>query len=340
MKAALFKAPRHPLAIEDMPVPDPAPGEMLMKVARCGICGTDLHATEGDCPTARPNSRLGHEYAGEIVALGRKVTGFRVGDRITAMPVSGCGHCPACRTGMYIFCDDRNYHRGGFGQFLLTRPELALKLPATVSMAEGALVEPLAVGRHALRLLANGLPKRVLVLGAGPVGLAMVAWLKRAGCPKVAVVARSARRQTVAMALGADAFVLDGPEVKGELREVLGGAPDVVAECIGLPGAIPAAIDHVAVRGTVLALGFCTHPDSFIPAAALAKGITVHFSIAYDLTDFEACVDAFDAGWPSPAALVTRTIALADLPVWFEALRDGAAETKIMVDPWLQNVML
>lgn len=308
-----------------------------MKVARCGICGTDLHATEGDHPTAACNSRLGHEYAGEVVALGHNVSRLREGDRITAMPVSGCGACDACRSGMYIFCEQRTYHRGGFGEYLIVKEALTVRLPGTVSLEEGALVEPLAVARHGLRCTAKAIPERILILGAGPVGLSVLLWLKRLGIGKVAVVSKSGRRAGLALALGADAFLLDGPDVVGEVRESLGGAPQLVLECVGMPGAIGAAIRHVAAQGQIIALGFCHLADSFIPSAALAKGISIQFSITYDLSDFQHCVDAFDAGWVDPTALITSTISLDALPHRFEALRAGAPETKVLVDPWLAN---
>jgi (R,R)-butanediol dehydrogenase/meso-butanediol dehydrogenase/diacetyl reductase len=335
LRVALFKGPHQPLAIEDIPLPDPGKGEVLMKVARCGICGTDLHATEGDHPTAACNSRLGHEYAGEVVGVGAGVSGLAEGDRIAAMPVGGCGACDACLAGLYIFCGSRTYYRGGFGEYLIVKEALALKLPGTVSLEEGALVEPLAVTHHALRYVGGRRPDRVAILGAGPVGLSALVWLKRLGVGKVSVVSRSTRRAALAVSLGADSFVLDGPDAVHEVRESLGGAPGLVLECAGVPGAIAAAIGHVQARGQIIALGFCHHPDSFIPSAALAKGLSMQFSIAYDLSDFQRCVDAFDAGWLDPTNLVTSTISLDALPQRFEALRAGAPETKVMVNPWL-----
>ena len=306
-----------------------------MKVARCGICGTDLHATEGDHPTAACNSRLGHEYAGEVVAVGSDVSRLKEGDRITAMPVGGCGLCDACLSGMYIFCETRIYHRGGFGEYLIVREALALKLPSTVSLEEGALVEPLAVAHHALRYAGDKRPKRILILGAGPVGLSVLVWLKRLRIGTVVVVSRSRRRAALALALGADGFVLDGPDAVNEVREPLAGSPELVFECIGMPGAIGAAIRHVCAQGHIIALGFCHLPDSFIPAAALAKGISIQFSITYELSDFQRCIDAFDAGWVDPMSFITSTISLEALPRCFEALRAGAPETKVMVNPWL-----
>src|SRR5215207_11488761 len=117
MRAMLFKAVGQPLAIEMLPDPEPREGEVVVRVARCGVCGTDLHATSGHGMSLPANSQLGHEYAGEVVALGKGVTRFAVGDRLAALPVVGCGHCEACGTGIDILCRDWQGYGAGLAEY-------------------------------------------------------------------------------------------------------------------------------------------------------------------------------------------------------------------------------
>src|SRR3546814_10361021 len=117
MKAALFKAVGEPLAIEDVPDPEPGEGEAVIRVARCGVCGTDLHSTSGHGYTLPAGAQLGHEYAGEVVAVGRGVRRLKVGDRVAALPVVGCGECEACRTGIDVLCSRWRGYGGGLADY-------------------------------------------------------------------------------------------------------------------------------------------------------------------------------------------------------------------------------
>ncbi|HMQ20483.1 MAG TPA: alcohol dehydrogenase catalytic domain-containing protein, partial [Sphingopyxis sp.] len=142
MKAALFKAVGEPLAIEDLPDPEPRDGEVVIRVARCGVCGTDLHSTSGHGYTLPTGAQLGHEYAGEVVAVGRGVERLKRGDRIAALPVVGCGDCDACRTGIDVLCSRWTGYGGGLADYARVRERRATILPQTLSLADGPLVEP------------------------------------------------------------------------------------------------------------------------------------------------------------------------------------------------------
>src|SRR3546814_10509122 len=151
MKASLFKAGGEPLAIEDVPAPEPGEGEAVIRVARCGVCGTDLHSTSGHGYTLPAGAQLGHEYAGEVVAVGRGVRRLKVGDRVAALPVVGCGECEACRTGIDVLCSRWRGYGGGLADYARISERGATLLPQTRSLADGALVEPPAVGRRGVR---------------------------------------------------------------------------------------------------------------------------------------------------------------------------------------------
>lgn len=335
MKAALFKAVGTPLAIEDLPDPEPGAGEAVIRVAGCGVCGTDLHSTSGHGYTLPAGAQLGHEYAGEVVAVGRGVERLKVGDHVAALPVVGCGECDACRTGIDVLCSRWKGYGGGLADYAKISERGATILPQTLSLADGALVEPFAVGRRAVRL-ANPAPgDRALIIGPGPIGLAVLFWLRRAGVRSVALLASSDRRRPLAEAMGADSFILEGETAQQDIVAALGGAPDVVFECAGVPGTIARAIALVRPQGQAVSLGFCMVPDQFVPGMALMKDVSLRFSLIYTRDDYAECAAALDADGDRARAMVTETVALADAPAAFERLRAGTGGGgKLLVDPW------
>jgi threonine dehydrogenase-like Zn-dependent dehydrogenase len=332
MRAAVFKGADQPWAIETLPDPEPQAGEVVIKVCRCGICGTDLHMTSGSGWDFPVGTVLGHEYSGEIVAIGAGVEGLKTGDRITALPAAGCGHCDACQSGQVMLCRSMQGYMGGFAEYLRAPAASAVKLPQSLSFADGALVEPLAVGLHGVALAAIKPGARVLVLGAGSVGLGAIYWARQLGAGRIVAASRSARRAEMASALGADAFVQFGENEIGEVHEALGGAPDVVLECIGEVGMLGKSVEHVRSDGTIVSLGFCTSPDPVIPGVATFKQVRMIFSMAYTLAEFEQVARTLDAGHVEPRAMVSETIALDRLPAMIGALRAGGAnQTKVHV---------
>jgi (R,R)-butanediol dehydrogenase/meso-butanediol dehydrogenase/diacetyl reductase len=268
MKAAVYPGGGGAMAIEALPDPEPGPGELLIRVHRCGICGTDLHMTEGQAWQFPAGTVPGHEYAGEVVALGKGVEHFRLGDKITALPSLGCGECVAARAGNNVLCHHRGGVLGGFAELMTVPAEVALKLPSTLSFADGALIEPLAVGRYGVRLVGVAQQEPVLVLGAGSVALCAIYWLRQMGAGRIAVLGRSERRRELALAMGADAFLTD-PEA---VTDALGGPPAQVFECVGSPGFVAKAIGQVRTLGQVVSMGFCTASEEIVPAVTGYKG--------------------------------------------------------------------
>jgi threonine dehydrogenase-like Zn-dependent dehydrogenase len=334
MRAAVFKGAGTPLVLEQTDDPTPGLGEAVIKVGRCGICGTDLHMTSGHGMDFPANTIPGHEFAGEIVAVGPGIERLKLGHRVTAMPAAGCGHCAACVTGYPLACPEMQGMMGGFGEYLRIRESSAIRLPDSLSLADGALVEPLAVGLRGAILGDIRPGARVLVLGAGSVGLATLFWARQLGAGAIVAASPSARRKEMAQAMGADAFETLGEGEGERIAAALGGMPDVVFECAGAVGLLQKSVELVRPAGTIVSLGFCAAPDPVVPALATWKQVTIKFSFAYDLKEFEHAADTLDRGHVEPRLMITDTVSMEQLPGAFEALKGPSHQCKVMLDPW------
>jgi threonine dehydrogenase-like Zn-dependent dehydrogenase len=347
VRAAVFRSPGESLRVEQLADPTPGAREVVIQVGRCGICATDLHLTEAADPAAGPphpilramkqrfgpGSVLGHEYAGEVVAVGAEVRRLKVGDCITALPFAGCGTCAACLEGRLTWCSQRRSMQGGFGEYTRVDERSAIRLPASLSLADGALVEPLAVGHHGVDVATLRPGARVLVLGAGAMGLAIVFWARRLGTGPIAVSARSTRRAEMARTMGATAFVAQGDDLPARAAVALGGAPDVVFECTGAAGLLALAMECAGPRAAVIVVGMCSTSEPVVPVVGIAKELTMRFVMAYGAGDFEAAVDTLDRGALEPRVMVTDTVSLDEFPIAFEALRSPTDQCKVQLDP-------
>ncbi|BAK67169.1 Zn-dependent alcohol dehydrogenase [Sphingobium sp. SYK-6] len=333
MRAAIMQGLNKPLRVDTLPDPVPGEGELVVKVGRCGICGSDLHMTEDPGYGKGAGDVLGHEFAGEIVALGKGVTGFRTGELVSVSPLRSCGHCAACRAGDVAWCAQFGLQAGGYAEYALTRPNQCVKLPDTLSLADGAIVEPLAVARHGIALSGIRAGDRVLVLGAGPIGLAVAFWARRAGAAAVIVQDIADWQRERALIMGATGFIVDRDDPVGAATRALGGPADIVFECVGVPGLIAQAVQQVRPRGTILLLGLCNQPDTFNSFAMLSKEIRLVTSAFFTQGEYEAALDALDRGAAEPRALVTETISLARTPEIFESLKRRTHQCKVMIAP-------
>ncbi len=332
MKAAIYPGTGRPIVIESLPDPDPGPGELLIRVHRCGICGTDLSMTSGGQWDFPAGSQIGHEYAGEVVAFGRGVHGYKSGDPVAVLPSKACGDCIACDHGNHTLCRNEGGLMLGFAEYAVIPASLAVRLPSTLSMADGALVEPLSVSLYGVRRSGLQPGDSVLVLGGGTVALYAIYWARRLGAGRIVAMSRSERRRELCLGMGADVFVSYSDE---ELLEVAaafdGGAPRLVFECVGAAGMLEKSVQLVAPFGHIISLGFCTAPDPVIPAIASYKCATLQFLVGYSLAEFEYVASEMNKGHVDPKSIITHSAALNDLPAMMARLRQPNSDTKIQI---------
>lgn len=345
MRAAVFKAHGAPLVVEDVPDPEPGPGDMILKVHACGICGTDLHWSQNIDPDVgwrvlEPGSVMGHEFAGEVVEVGRDMRGaWRIGDRVCAQPFIGCGACAACRAGRAYRCPQVTMRAsldlpGAYAEYTRIGAHAAFRLPDSVGFEEGALVEPLAVGLNAVNQARLEPGDAVLIVGAGPVGLSVALWCRFFGARHIVVsdlvVERAGR---VGQFGGTAAIDASREDVRSRVEQICGGAPQVVFECVGVPGSLQLAIDYAPFDARVVVAGLCMAADSIYPAKALTKELTLAFAFVYRKRDFEMVIDMLDAERIPPHGMITDRVGLDRFPDAFEALKTPTDQIKVMLQP-------
>jgi D-arabinitol dehydrogenase (NADP+) len=246
----------HQSEVSTVAVPTPGPGEVLIEVARAGICGTDLHILDGDYELARFPMTPGHEFAGTIVALGEGVRLRRLGERVTADPNLPCGLCPECQRGAVNQCHDLAVvgvtRDGAFARYVAV-PEGVVVPIGDLSFAEGALVEPLACVVWGLERVRVRAGDHALVFGAGPMGCLLIQALRATGAARVAVVDVAPARLALARTLGADLAVT--PEELGRLAEIAPLGFELVVEATGIPAVLEGCVAHARPGGTVWVFG-------------------------------------------------------------------------------------
>ncbi len=344
MRAAVFHQAGEPLAIEEVPVPTATQGCLIIAVRCCGICGSDLHMAEmhgpdsGMAPLPR-GTVMGHEFAGEVVEVGRAAGAFRVGERVTAMPYIACGQCAACLTGLGYRCANASYsalgqERGGFAEYMRVGAAETLRLPDGVDFQLGALVEPLAVGLHGVNAARLAAGDSVLIMGAGPIGLACVLWCRYFGARHVIVSDRVPARLALAAKLGATATVdVAAEDVIGTFKRHAGQRPHVVLECIGVPHTLQLAMDYAPTGGRIVVLGVCMAPDTIRPVKAITKELQVNFVYMYRRQEFELTIDLLNRELIDPTPMLTGTVGFEDFPAAFESLKTDKTACKIMLVP-------
>lgn len=340
MRAAVFRTADRKLAVETVADPTPGEGQVVLKVGRCGICGSDLHMAEGHGFSFDDGAVPGHEVSGEVVALGKGVERLKLGDRVAVLPFLSCGRCAACLAGDPMGCPQQRMMgafgvNGGYAEYLLADEIWCVKLPKSLGFDDGALVEPLAVSLRANRVSGIRPGDRVLVMGAGAIGLAAAYWARLSGAERVAVSATSNRREAMARAIGAGAFITPDPELTlaQQATAALGGEADIVFECAGVPGSLDQAVSAVRRRGMIASPGFCWTPDRFTPVGAMIKEVTIKYTNVYETREFEIAAGALDNGHVEPRAMITEEVSLDAAPAAFEGLRAHNNQCKVMINP-------
>lgn len=351
MKALRWHAARD-LRLEDVPEPDElSPGEALVSVSYCGICGTDLHEYTDGPVMIRPNPHpltgasppltLGHEFSGTLVALNRDVTGFEVGQRVTVDPCWRCDDCYWCVRGDYHICKRGGSiglaSDGALAPLVRVPAQGLVKLAEEIDDRTAALIEPLAVGLHAVRRGRVEPGDSVLVIGCGPIGAAVILTARAAGA-MVYVTEPTRRRRELALELGAtEAF---DPETSDARREVYVRTgrigPDVVFECTGVASLMPSAIDSVRRGGRIVLVGVGHGTAAVAPQRIVPYEREVLGSLGYR-HDLPRVVELIRSGSINPAPMITGVVPLEEAVrgAFDVLLADRAHHMKLLiaVDP-------
>lgn len=316
--------------IREVPVPTPGPQEVLLRVRSCGVCGSDLHWFHGLFPP--PVVCPGHEIAAEVVACGPEVQAIRAGDRVALEPLRVCGICPPCRVGQYQVCQQLQILGlscdGGFAEYVTIPAARVYRLPETLDFTTGALAEPAAVCVHGVRLARVSVGDRVLVLGAGTIGLLSVLAARAAGATEVVVTARYQHQARMARQLGATLVFSPGPEENSEFAAFFRNCPaDVVIETVGGQSAsIETALTAVRPRGTLVVLGVFTRAVTFNALLLVTKEVRVVGSLTYgrhrDRADFDDALQILAAHREQARQLVTHRFALDAIQTAFDIAAD------------------
>jgi threonine dehydrogenase-like Zn-dependent dehydrogenase len=322
----------HLLEPTEIPDPEVTPGEVVVRVDGCGICGSDLSSYKiGLFTDAVP----GHEFAGVIDAVGDGVSGWTAGDEVVVDPKIPCGACDDCRAGATYRCAMAltagiGFARdGAFAERVAVPAGLLHRLPAGLALEHACLVEPLSVSIHGVDRARLQSGDTAVVIGLGPIGLLAVAVLHARGIEPIVGVDPVADRRRLALDLGATTAV-------AELREVRGLVPPVpgVLECSGYAPLLQAASDLVAPGGRLVLLGVPFGETSVAPIMWVSREIEIIGSIASSPEDFSSSLQML-AAEPGIARIVTRRASLAELPAVFEELITPSSGGKVVVDPRL-----
>lgn len=331
MRAAIYNGPDCDVSIREIPDPAPQPDELLIQIARCGICGSDVSMTGGGIGS-KLGRCFGHEYSGTVLETGKAVTGWRPGDRVACIPNTGCGTCAACRAGRVILCPNGRNNSAGFAELIAVPAVSAIRLPRTLSLADGALIEPMACGLHALNIVGGAKGLRILVLGAGAMALSIIWWAHKQGAASIVVASRSPHRAALCLEFGATAVHNFIDEDPAGLHIKLGGPPDVVVECIGKIGMLNLALDNVRVGGTVVSIGMCSAPETIVPAQLAFTEAKLCFPLGYSPSEFVQTAQAFEADGFHPEVMIGQVMPLTQLPDALRLIRSGEIASKVQID--------
>jgi L-iditol 2-dehydrogenase len=308
MKALLLSEYKK-LEITDLPRPSPGPDEVLIKIAACGICGSDVHGYDGSSGRRIPPLVMGHEAAGVIAETGKNVTGFKPGDRVTFDSTVYCGSCAYCQRGEVNLCDNRqvvgvscgDYCRNGaFAEYLAVPQRILYHLPDALSFPEAAMLEAVSVALHAVRLARLQGGETVRVIGAGMIGLLTLQAARALGASRLTVV-------------DIDETRLSGPNEKPAPED------DVVLEAVGRSETIAAAIDSVRKGGTVVLIGNIT-PQIMLPLQKVVSRQVRLQGSAASAGEYPEAIAFVTSGKIRVRPLITAVAPLEEGPQWFSRL--------------------
>ncbi len=341
---ALLLSQYNQLDVADLPAPVPGPEEILVRVAACGICGSDVHGYDGTSGRRIPPIVMGHEAAGTVAATGPGVSRFKTGDRVTFDSTIYCGQCEFCRAGDINLCNNRqvigvsctDYRRAGaFAEYVVVPQRIAYHLPDGLEFQEAAMLEAVSVALHAVRVSEMKGGETVLVIGAGMIGLLTLQAAKAAGAARVLVADIDQSRLQRAEKLGVEAtLLLSGAELVKEIhRRTEGRGVDLVLEAVGREETVSASIASARKGGTVTLIGNIS-PEVRIPLQiVVSRQIRLQGSCASS-GEYPQAMELIANGKIQVAPLITAIAPLEDGPRWFERLHAGEANLmKIVLNP-------
>ncbi len=346
MSAAVWYGPKD-LRIEERPVPEPGPGQILIEVARNGLCGSDLHtylgSDTGGASMHVPGVVLGHEFAGHVRIAGDGVDDLRVGDAVAVAPIETCGSCRSCRGGhrntcrrVALYGGYREPLDGGLARYVVVSRGAAHRVPERLAVEEAALAEPVAVAVHAVRRAPSLLGRSVLVLGGGPIGLAILQVARAAGAESTVVSEPSPARRRAAASLGAIVVDPDREALRERVRAHAREGVDVVFDTTAVHAAINQGIQAVAPHGTLVSVAGWQEPARLDMGIATAKELDLRFAFTYQPeADFPTALALLADRRVDPGVLISDHIPLDRLvPDGLEELlHHSDRHVKILVDP-------
>lgn len=330
---ALLLSEYSKFELADLPLPTPGPDEVLVQVAACGICGSDVHGYDGTSGRRIPPIVMGHEAAGIVAETGSGVSEFKKGDRVTFDSTVYCGNCDYCRSGQMNLCDFRqvvgvscgDYRRAGaFAEYVVVPQRILYRLPETLSFPEAAMLEAVSVALHAVRLSEMQGGETALVIGAGMIGLLTSQAARAAGASRVLITDLDATRLKLAKEMGADETLhLSGAELIAEvMRLTAGKGVDVVLEAVGRNETISAAIDCVRKGGTVLLIGNIK-PEVTLPLQKVVSRQIRLQGTAASSGEYPQAIELMTSGKIRVKPLITAVAPLEEGPRWFDRLHAG-----------------
>lgn len=313
---------------------------VVIEVKKSGICGSDIHYWEAGEPKGLV---LGHEYSGVVIDPGSRED-LKIGDRVTALPISPCGKCPSCLTCNPQYCRETWTYAtglsltnpGALAPKMKIRPDMVLKLPDNVSFEEGAMVEPLAVGLHAVHLADIKVGEKVLVIGAGIIGLVSAMFAKKEGASFVAISETNLERAKKAVDLGvADKYYnATNPELIKEVMSDTVDGFDTVIECCGNSAAVSSALMVTRPGGQIVLVGVSLGPITIPTVVGVMNELTIKGAIAYTKEEFKTCIDLISNNQIDVMKFVDDIVSFEEVQKSYERLTSGKdSAVKILVDP-------
>ncbi len=325
MKAAVLTA-HYKMEFQDIPEPQPGPDEVKIKVVSAGICGSELHAFKGTHPFRHPPSILGHEVAGDIVAVGPEVQGFRVGDRVTVEPQIPCGACDPCRASQPNLCQNKTVLGtqkwiGAYAEYFVAPESVVYRIPDSMTYDQAVMIEPLAVGVHAVRLSGLQLGQSAVILGGGTIGLCALVAAREAGVLTTVVTDVEEFNLKSALAMGATAAVnvrLEDPQAAVE-RVTGGHRADAALVAVGLSPVVNQGLAAVKRTGTVVLIGlFAGELTIADPYTIVGGELRVIGSNMYTGVDMQIALDLIASGRVDAEPFITQRLPMSEVQHGFE----------------------